>query len=105
MVEARSWRAPSRTRVLQAGTATASDRRKHRTQAVIGDQTIAVAGSDQPLNNVVTVKFTTGDQLIEPEGSSVECVIARARQHRCQGRGLTIERSKTVAAGRSCGPA
>ena len=72
-------------------------------QPVVLDQTIAVAGLDQPLDDLIAIEFAAGDKLEEPEGAAVERMVARAGERCGECFDLALERGPAVGAIGSCG--
>ena len=61
--QARSCRTAARTWIGKPGTIGAAYGRLDGPQAIVFDQTIAVAGIDQPIDDLIAIEFATGDKL------------------------------------------
>ena len=79
-----------------AGLRAAGDRFLDRTQTIVCDESIHVAGLDEAILDDVGVEFTATDQLEERERSAVKCDIARAWHRSGKPRNLRVERGGAV---------
>ena len=85
---------------MHAGTFAAGDRLLDRRPAIIGNQAIGLAGSDQTAFDRAAIKLAASDKLKQREGGAVERVVAGARQRGRQRRELGIERGGPIGIGR-----
>ena len=90
--------------MVEPGAGAAADGRQHAAQPIVFDQAIAVAGLDQPLADLIAVKLTAGDQLKEPEGAAIECMVATAGWRCGECFDLAFERGVSVRIGLAIAP-
>jgi len=81
-----------------ASLCAAGDSFLDRTQTIVCDDSIHMAGLDEAILNDVSIEFTASDQLKEHERSAVECDVARAWHRSGKRRNLGVERGGTVRA-------
>jgi hypothetical protein len=81
-----------------AGLCATGDRFLDRTQTIVCDESIDMAGLDKAILDDVGVEFTASNQLKEHERSAVKCDIARASHRSGKRRDLSDERGSTVCA-------
>ena len=85
--------------MLQSGIASALDRHKHGTQAVVFDQAIAVADFDKAMLDQHLIEFAACNELKEPKGNTIQFSVARAGWRGCQVRDLAIECGAAIGIG------
>ena len=85
--------------MLQTSGHAAADRRHNGPQAVVSDQTVAMASVNQPVDDLVALKLATGNKLKEVKCTAVQCMVARAGRRGGEGCNLIIERGKSVGVG------
>src|SRR6516225_2014891 len=74
----------------------ADDRRPDRFQSIVVDQTVAMAGVDQAIDDEFAIEFAASDQLGQTKGATVERVIATTGSDAGERFGLTPERRTSV---------
>ena len=85
--------------MLQTGDHAAADCCRDGTQAIVLDQTIAMASVDQPVDDLIALELSTGHKLKQRKHGAVECVVARAGRRGGEGCDLIIERGESVGVG------
>jgi hypothetical protein len=63
---------------LQPGIGAAADGRFDRAQAVVLDEMIAMAGIEQAIDDLITIKLAPGNELMKAKAREVKCGIPPA---------------------------